>query len=88
MDDKTYLGSSSSVTSLSGTSNNSNNSSPTPSGFLTLLRVDYNFIDVEYRYGLSQVGAFTARLNLFFVVCFFRLKHNVHNFNLSTEFIK
>jgi len=27
-----------------------------PGGLLSMLRVDYNFIDVEYRYGLSQVN--------------------------------
>jgi hypothetical protein len=53
VDEKSFMGSSSSVTSTSG--NSGGNNSSLPGGFLTMLRVDYNFIDVEYRYGLSQV---------------------------------
>jgi hypothetical protein len=63
------MGSSSSVTSSSGVTSGGNSSLQT--GFLTMLRVDYNFIDVEYRYGLSQVprpptvGPKWAKLNRF-----------------------
>ena len=55
VDEKNFMGSTSSVTSSTGALSAAGNSSSQFASSLSMLRVDYSFIDVEYRYGLSQV---------------------------------
>ena len=52
---RTIIGRTASSSSLHTTANSNTTSSTSANTTGTLLKVDYSFIDVEYRYGFSQV---------------------------------